>query len=88
LTLPERELDPLFNKQLILEPFYKEAKIEMALTPKQSQVTLKDFHFIKCVGLGGFSRVYLVQKKDTGKMYALKLIEKKFIQTNKKEVIV
>jgi len=38
--------------------------------------------------MGGFSRVYLVQKKDTGKMYALKLIEKKFVQINKKEVIV
>ena len=44
----------------------------------------EDFHLVKCIGLGGFSRVYLVQKKDTGKMYALKLIDKKFIIQNKK----
>ncbi|EAR98079.1 Serine/Threonine kinase domain protein (macronuclear) [Tetrahymena thermophila SB210] len=107
LTLPERPLDPLFNKSLILEPFYGETSVtnsasssfnpsilayqSTSQTDKSQQpyqVSLKDFHFIKCVGMGGFSRVYLVQKKDNGKMYALKLIEKKFILTNKKEQIV
>ena len=36
----------------------------------------------------GFSRVYLVRKKDNGKFYALKLIDKKFILENSKEIIV
>ncbi len=40
------------------------------------RVTLKDFIFIKCIGAGGFSRVFLTRKKDTGKFYALKLIDK------------
>ena len=47
---------------------------------------IKDFILLKCIGVGGFSRVYLVKKKDNGKFYALKLIDKKFILDNKKEV--
>ncbi len=46
------------------------------MTGPGAKVNLKDFHLVKCIGLGGFSRVYLVQKKDTGLMYALKLIDK------------
>ena len=38
--------------------------------------------------MGGFSRVYLITKKDTGKMYALKLIDKNFILKNDKQIIV
>ncbi|EGR31282.1 protein kinase domain protein, partial [Ichthyophthirius multifiliis] len=52
------------------------------------QIGLCDFQIIKCIGQGGFSRVYLVQKKDNGQMYALKLIEKGFIIENKKEIVV
>lgn len=43
------------------------------------KVSLKDFIFIKNIGIGGFSLVYLVKKKDTGKFYAMKLIDKEFI---------
>lgn len=43
------------------------------------KVSLKDFIFIKNIGIGGFSLVYLVKKKDNGKFYAMKLIEKEFI---------
>jgi serum/glucocorticoid-regulated kinase 2 len=51
-------------------------------------VCLKDFTLVKCIGVGGFSRVYLVRKRDNGKFYALKLIDKNFIMENQKEVIV
>lgn len=43
---------------------------------------IKDFTLVKCIGVGGFSRVYMVRKKDDGKFYALKLIDKKFIMNN------
>ena len=43
------------------------------------KVSLKDFIFIKNIGIGGFSLVYLVKKKNTGKFYAMKLIDKEFI---------
>jgi serum/glucocorticoid-regulated kinase 2 len=43
------------------------------------KISLKDFIFMKCIGVGGFSRVYLVRKKSNGRFYAMKLIDKEFI---------
>ncbi|CAD8095638.1 unnamed protein product [Paramecium primaurelia] len=68
--------------------------ITLQLQPLISQplhgkkVSLRDFTLVKCIGVGGFSRVYLVRKRDNGKFYALKLIDKNFIMENQKEVIV
>jgi serum/glucocorticoid-regulated kinase 2 len=53
-------------------------------SPLEPKVGLKDFIFLKNIGVGGFSLVYLVRKKDTGKFYALKLIDKEFIIAKKK----
>ena len=39
-------------------------------------IQLKDFEIIKCIGTGGFSRVFLARMKRTGTFYALKLMEK------------
>jgi serine/threonine protein kinase len=37
------------------------------------------FEPIKLIGRGGFSRVIEARKKDTGQLYALKLMSKSFI---------
>lgn len=37
-------------------------------------VSLGDFNFIQMIGIGGFSKVYLVQKRGTDELYALKSI--------------
>ena len=55
---------------------------------KARQVQLSHFTLVKCIGVGGFSRVYLVKKKDTGRFYALKLIDKQYIIKNNKQNIV
>ncbi|CAD8134349.1 unnamed protein product [Paramecium octaurelia] len=81
LSLPDLSLSVFQGITLSLEPMYSQPQ-----TTKK--VGLKDFQLIKCIGVGGFSRVYLVRKKDTGIFYALKLIDKKFIIDNKKEIIV
>ena len=39
--------------------------------------SMKLFEFIKCIGTGGFSKVYLV--RAYGILMALKVIEKEFI---------
>ncbi|CAD8069240.1 unnamed protein product [Paramecium sonneborni] len=81
LTLNNLTLEVFKGLTLELQPFYSQ--------PIQTKrVGLKDFSLIKCIGVGGFSRVYLVRKKDNGKFYALKLIDKKFIFENSKEIIV
>lgn len=43
------------------------------------KVSLSDFKFIKCLGNGGFSTVYLVRGNFDNKHYAMKLINKNFI---------
>ena len=40
---------------------------------------LSDFEVIKVIGKGGFSRVLQVRKKDTGMIFAMKVISKSFI---------
>ena len=39
-------------------------------------VTVRDFRTIKVIGKGSYGKVLLVEKKDTGKMYALKILKK------------
>ena len=55
---------------------------------KSNTIAMKDFLLIKCIGVGGFSRVYLVKKLSNGRFYAMKLIDKEFIIKKKTECIV
>ena len=43
---------------------------------KEEMVTINDFNMVSKLGEGGFGTVMLVRKKSTGKLYALKLLEK------------
>lgn len=47
---------------------------------------LASFEIIKCVGTGGFSKVYLA--RGFGKLVAMKVISKGFILENEKQNIV
>ncbi|CAD8127096.1 unnamed protein product [Paramecium sonneborni] len=76
----DKPLDIFNGQTLNLQPFYS--------IPQGQQITLKDFIFIKCIGIGGFSRVYLVKMKQDGRFYAIKLIDKQFILKYKKQGIV
>jgi serum/glucocorticoid-regulated kinase 2 len=42
----------------------------------EQKVTRHDFEQIKVIGRGAFSRVILVRKKDTGRLYAMKIMRK------------
>ncbi|CAD8113804.1 unnamed protein product [Paramecium sonneborni] len=81
LSLPNLSLNVFQGMTLQLQPL-----LSQPLHGKR--VSLRDFMLVKCIGVGGFSRVYLVRKRDNGKFYALKLIDKNFIMENQKEVIV
>ncbi|CAK94061.1 unnamed protein product (macronuclear) [Paramecium tetraurelia] len=78
------ELKPLevFEEQrhLKLEPYYS--------NPVGNQMSIEDYDILKCIGVGGFSRVYLVRKRDNGLFYAMKLIDKNFILKSNKEIII
>ncbi|KAG7740772.1 hypothetical protein KL923_001413 [Ogataea haglerorum] len=43
---------------------------------RRTRLTLEDFHTVKVIGKGAFGEVRLVQKRDTGKIYAMKTLLK------------
>jgi hypothetical protein len=40
---------------------------------------LSDFEILQVIGKGGFSKVWQVRKRDTGMLYAMKVISKSFV---------
>lgn len=72
-------MKPLPN-HLVLEPYH--SKI---LLKKTKAVLTNDFKLVKVIGKGGFSKVFMgncffshlaVRKKDTGFIYAMKVVKK------------
>ncbi len=52
------------------------------------KIDITCFEIFKCIGSGGFSKVFLCRFKEDGKFYAMKLIDKKFItKYNKSKII-
>lgn len=48
-----------------------------------AKVSLEDFEILKLVGKGAYGKVHQVRKKDTGKIYAMKVLRKEnLIKTN------
>lgn len=72
--LSNPDLEIIFLDSLNLSPVFT----TKTFSPGQ-KVSLNDFKFIKCLGNGGFSTVYLVKGNFDSKYYAMKLINKEFI---------
>lgn len=78
----------VFRSQTIeIEPIWRVRETRM--------VQLRDFEIVKCIGTGGnsavsigFSKVFLVRKKNSGRYYALKLMEKAGLLGSGKECVV
>jgi len=47
--------------------------------PVDRKVTIEDFDFVRLVGKGAFGKVWQVRKKDTGQIFAMKVLSKKTI---------
>lgn len=52
------------------------AKETEFLRLKRTKLTIEDFDSLKVIGRGAFGEVRLVQKKDTGHIYAMKILRK------------
>lgn len=85
-SIDDWNLNFLINKKIALLALFKESK-KIDYYPKNRQ-TLKQYELMKVIGSGGFSQVVLGRKKDTRKMYALKIISREFIHKNEKESII
>eukprot|EP00937_MAST-01D_sp_MAST-1D-sp2_P000059 g59.t1 len=51
--------------------------------PRRRPVTVEDFILLKVIGKGSFAKVLLVRKKDTGKLYAMKVLKKPHVVKRK-----
>ena len=70
LTRMERSLEPLASGE----------ELELVLAEETSEEVSKDhFEPVKLIGKGGFSRVVEVRKKDSGALYAAKIMSKSFL---------
>lgn len=78
LSRMEVPLD-LFPDRMDLEPYF----VELC-----HGVNISSFHILDIIGFGAFGQVVVVRKKDTGGVYAMKILKKdKFLQINKEEYI-
>ncbi|KNF05658.1 AGC/AKT protein kinase [Puccinia striiformis f. sp. tritici PST-78] len=58
---------------------------EFTKTSQKKSLDVADFEFLKMIGKGTFGRVFQVRKKDTKRIYAMKVLSKKEV-IDKKEV--
>ncbi|KAL6071210.1 RPS6 protein kinase [Balamuthia mandrillaris] len=45
-------------------------------TSEQKRISVDDFEILKCIGEGSYGKVFQVRKKDTGMIYAMKVLKK------------
>ncbi|KAF6762744.1 AGC/Akt protein kinase [Ephemerocybe angulata] len=69
------------------EPVTGEIRVQITYEQYQTKhsITPRDFEFLKLIGRGTFGKVFQVRKKDTKRIYAMKVLSKKEIVA-KKEV--
>nr|XP_025123217.1 beta-adrenergic receptor kinase 2 isoform X5 [Bubalus bubalis] len=88
--------DTYIMKELLScsHPFSKQAveHVQSHLSKKQVtstlfQLTMNDFSVHRIIGRGGFGEVYGCRKADTGKMYAMKCLDKKRIKMKQGETL-
>ncbi|KAF9008705.1 kinase-like domain-containing protein [Cyathus striatus] len=70
--------DEVVTGEMRVQITFEQYKTKRALTPR-------DFEFLKLIGRGTFGKVFQVRKKDTKRIYAMKVLSKKEIVA-KKEV--
>lgn len=59
--------------------------IQSSSSISSNDISLEDFHILKILGSGASGNIYLVQKKTSGKLYALKAIKKNEISKKKQQ---
>ncbi|KZW04096.1 kinase-like protein [Exidia glandulosa HHB12029] len=92
------DIKPVFKHDHTVDQWYKllphesspvTGEIRIQITYEQYKtrrsITPRDFEFLKLIGRGTFGRVFQVRKKDTKRIYAMKVLSKKEIVA-KKEV--
>ncbi|OVA17887.1 Protein kinase domain [Macleaya cordata] len=83
----EKDFDSNASLQNPNNPPVQRSK-SFAFRAPQEQFTIQDFQLGKIYGVGSYSKVVRARKKDTGIVYALKIMDKKFITKENKTSLV
>ncbi|KAH0763624.1 hypothetical protein KY290_019697 [Solanum tuberosum] len=81
----EQELDSKLRIENTPNP---QRSKSFAFRAPQENFTIQDFELGKIYGVGSYSKVVRAKKKDTGNVYALKIMDKKFITKENKTAYV
>jgi serine/threonine protein kinase len=85
LRLEEREEELIEKRNKALERHESDEEEEKEggeteqLIGSDDRISVDSFHLLKVLGRGTFGKVMQVQKKDTGKIYAMKILKKTMI---------
>lgn len=65
-----------------LKPFSSYEMLTAYFSEDCDDIGIGRFNFLKNIGIGKYSKVVLSRKKDTGIMYAIKILEKQEVEKN------
>jgi len=90
LTIPQTDISVLQDNDvletvIVCKPSSK--RLNRCTESKHSRNRrphVEDFDFVKVIGRGGFSNVFMIRKKDTGKIFALKCLKKDLVKSHSK----
>uniref|UniRef100_A0A669ECV7 G protein-coupled receptor kinase n=1 Tax=Oreochromis niloticus TaxID=8128 RepID=A0A669ECV7_ORENI len=90
--LAKKQVPPNLFQPYIVEICDKEGHVFLefelkSLCSSLPQLTMNDFSVHRIIGRGGFGEVYGCRKADTGKMYAMKCLDKKRIKMKQGETL-
>ena len=57
----------------------------MEIEKESTSVKLDDFLLLTVLGKGSYAKVVMVKKKDSGEIFAMKILKKKYIEKRKQE---
>lgn len=71
--------DILLDYRISLKNGILDRSVDFRCLRHKNEGNLEKYKILKCLAIGGFSKVYLVRSFDDGKFYAMKVMSKKFI---------
>merc|ERR1719322_2008438 len=85
ISIENEKLD--VKKEIMDKTTTEVSPIEPTKESVESQaLSMADFDLIRCIGLGSYAKVLMVELKKTGRLYAMKVIKKELITEDAEDI--
>ncbi|PWA01999.1 hypothetical protein BB558_001868 [Smittium angustum] len=80
--LGKAQISPVFNEGVLVDNWYPlsisgHIRLQYTFNRKENiKLSIDNFDLLKVIGRGSFGKVFQVRKKDTGRIYAMKVLSK------------